>query len=204
MYYNYRHLNPADGRWINRDPIQEQGGWNLYGFVNNSIIYFDLLGNDRYISNILPHNPENVFKGDITLHIGVAVDIWEKNDQGIWCKIGIRTFDYSLNPTDRDTARLAREWARTHDSFTLIQFGGLIIGNIICGALVLGKGYIKSSQGLNLKNPETIPSSPIEDINMLRAIQQDIKSPPPYHILRNNCADWAYKAIQYGRDVTVH
>uniref|UniRef100_UPI003AAF95A9 RHS repeat domain-containing protein n=1 Tax=Akkermansia sp. TaxID=1872421 RepID=UPI003AAF95A9 len=30
VYYNYRHLNPADGRWINRDPIQEQGGWNLY------------------------------------------------------------------------------------------------------------------------------------------------------------------------------
>ena len=204
VYYNYRHLNPADGRWINRDPIQEQGGWNLYGFVNNSIVYFDLLGNDRYISNILPHNPENVFKGDITLHIGVAVDIWEKNDQGIWCKVGIRTFDYSLNPTDRDTARLAREWARTHDSFTLIQFGGLIIGNIIYGALILGKGYIKSSQGLNLKNPETIPSSPIEDINMLRAIQQDIKSPPPYNILRNNCADWAYKAIWYGRDVTVH
>ena len=47
----------------------------------------------------------------------------------------------------------------THDSFTLIQFGGLIIGNIIYGALILGKGYIKSSQGLNLKNPETIPVS---------------------------------------------
>ena len=25
VYYNYRHLNPADGRWINRDLIQEQG-----------------------------------------------------------------------------------------------------------------------------------------------------------------------------------
>ncbi len=45
VYYNYRHLNPADGRWINRDPIQEQGGWNLYSFINNSInIEADLLG----------------------------------------------------------------------------------------------------------------------------------------------------------------
>ena len=35
VYYNYRHLNPQDGRWINRDPISEQGGWNLYGFVKN-------------------------------------------------------------------------------------------------------------------------------------------------------------------------
>ena len=35
VYYNYRYYNPADGRWINRDPIAEQGGWNLYGFIRN-------------------------------------------------------------------------------------------------------------------------------------------------------------------------
>ena len=45
IYYNYRHLNPNDGRWISRDPIAEQGGWNLFAFVkNNSIINFDYLG----------------------------------------------------------------------------------------------------------------------------------------------------------------
>ncbi|MFR9535070.1 MAG: RHS repeat-associated core domain-containing protein, partial [Rikenellaceae bacterium] len=36
VYYNYRHYNPADGRWINRDPIGIEGGMNLYGFVKNS------------------------------------------------------------------------------------------------------------------------------------------------------------------------
>ena len=35
IYYNYRHYNPADGRWINRDPIAEAGGYNVYGFVKN-------------------------------------------------------------------------------------------------------------------------------------------------------------------------
>ena len=35
VYYNYRHLNPHDGRWISRDPIKEQGGWNLFAFVKN-------------------------------------------------------------------------------------------------------------------------------------------------------------------------
>ena len=45
IYYNYRHLNPRDGRWISRDPIAEQGGWNLFAFVNNNgIINFDLVG----------------------------------------------------------------------------------------------------------------------------------------------------------------
>ena len=45
VYYNYRHLNPLDGKWINRDPIQEQGGWNLYGVGGNALyISFDYLG----------------------------------------------------------------------------------------------------------------------------------------------------------------
>ena len=44
-YYNYRFYNPAEGRWINRDPIAEQGGWNSYSFVgNNPIDSFDING----------------------------------------------------------------------------------------------------------------------------------------------------------------
>ena len=38
IYYNYRHYNPLDGRWISRDPIEENGGWNLYSMVRNSTI----------------------------------------------------------------------------------------------------------------------------------------------------------------------
>ena len=44
VYYNFRHYNPMDGRWINRDPIAEEGGWNLYGFVKNSFWVMDGLG----------------------------------------------------------------------------------------------------------------------------------------------------------------
>ena len=44
-YYNYRHLDHAAGRWLSRDPIEEQGGWNLYGMVENSVLsQFDILG----------------------------------------------------------------------------------------------------------------------------------------------------------------
>ena len=38
-YYNYRHLNPHDGRWISRDPIKEQGSWNLFAYVKNYPIF---------------------------------------------------------------------------------------------------------------------------------------------------------------------
>jgi RHS repeat-associated protein len=34
--YGYRYYVPWLGRWINRDPIGEQGGVNVYGFVGNS------------------------------------------------------------------------------------------------------------------------------------------------------------------------
>ena len=45
IYYNYRHLNPRDGRWISRDPIMEQGGWNLYSYIYNSpTISNDIIG----------------------------------------------------------------------------------------------------------------------------------------------------------------
>jgi RHS repeat-associated protein len=45
LYYGYRYYNSSTGRWLNRDPIGEKGGLNLYGFVaNNPITHFDLLG----------------------------------------------------------------------------------------------------------------------------------------------------------------
>ncbi len=45
IYYNYRYYNPEHGKWLKRDPIAEQGGVNLYGFVGNSPInYIDNLG----------------------------------------------------------------------------------------------------------------------------------------------------------------
>ena len=45
VYYNYRHYSPALGRWLSRDPIEEQGGLNLYAFVGNSaILKTDYLG----------------------------------------------------------------------------------------------------------------------------------------------------------------
>jgi RHS repeat-associated protein len=44
-YYGFRYYDPVTGRWPSRDPIEEQGGLNLYGFVaNDAITGWDLLG----------------------------------------------------------------------------------------------------------------------------------------------------------------
>jgi RHS repeat-associated protein len=43
--YLYRWYDPLTGRWKSRDPIEEQGGINLYGFVKNrAISIIDILG----------------------------------------------------------------------------------------------------------------------------------------------------------------
>ena len=44
-YYGYRYYDPATGRWPSRDPIEENGGLNLYGFVgNDGVNQWDTLG----------------------------------------------------------------------------------------------------------------------------------------------------------------
>ncbi len=44
VYYNYRHYSPSLGRFLSRDPIQEQGGLNLYAFCKNRFSSIDFYG----------------------------------------------------------------------------------------------------------------------------------------------------------------
>ncbi len=44
-YYGYRFYSPYWRIWLNRDPLEENGGPNLYGFCdNNPIVFVDTLG----------------------------------------------------------------------------------------------------------------------------------------------------------------
>ena len=50
VYYNYRYYSPELGRWISRDPIEEEGGVNLYAMVGNCTTQsWDILGLDWII-----------------------------------------------------------------------------------------------------------------------------------------------------------
>ena len=47
IYYGCRYYDAHNGRFINRDPIEERGGMNLYGFCSNDgINRYDVLGMD--------------------------------------------------------------------------------------------------------------------------------------------------------------
>ncbi|WP_309387622.1 RHS repeat-associated core domain-containing protein [Cerasicoccus frondis] len=44
LYYGYRFYDMNIGAWLSKDPLGEEGGWNLYGFVNN-----DPIGNHDFL-----------------------------------------------------------------------------------------------------------------------------------------------------------
>lgn len=49
VYYNYRYYSSELGRWISRDLIEEQGGYNLYGMIGNNPLYgWDHLGLEEH------------------------------------------------------------------------------------------------------------------------------------------------------------
>jgi RHS repeat-associated protein len=58
-YYGYRYFDPATGRWMNRDPIGEKGGSNIYKILyNNTIDKFDVLGMFEYPPSYPGYDPE--------------------------------------------------------------------------------------------------------------------------------------------------
>ncbi|TAF27731.1 MAG: hypothetical protein EAZ65_00005, partial [Verrucomicrobia bacterium] len=66
-YYGYRYYDPTTGRWPSRDPIWEEGGVNLYGFVGNDGV------------NKMDHLGQGVF-GEWTKEDSCrVVDEWHKN-----------------------------------------------------------------------------------------------------------------------------
>jgi RHS repeat-associated protein len=52
--YGYRIYQPSTGRWLSKDPLEEEGGVNLYGFVsNNAVDAIDPLGQNGYTQGLL-------------------------------------------------------------------------------------------------------------------------------------------------------
>ena len=58
IYYGFRYYSPSLGRFLNRDPLGELGGTNLYGFVENDPVNgWDYLG-------LSPDYPWPTYPGD--------------------------------------------------------------------------------------------------------------------------------------------
>ena len=81
-YYGYRYYDPQTGRWPSRDPIEEEGGVNLYGFVGNDgvnkwdVLGLDFLGNLEAILDSIDPGATGLTKG--ALQCGICAMLFIK------------------------------------------------------------------------------------------------------------------------------
>jgi RHS repeat-associated protein len=83
-YYGYRYYDPVTGRWPSRDPIEEEGGLNLHGFVDgDSVNYIDISGMKKYrpgsttANNINRQRTKTIKKN----HKNMVEDVNERQDK---------------------------------------------------------------------------------------------------------------------------
>lgn len=93
LYYGYRYYDPGTGRWLNRDPIGERGGVNLYGFVRNrptaAVDALGLITWEAFNAELETINePEGVFQRFVDLE-GKGANKNPNNNYLLTCYCGI-------------------------------------------------------------------------------------------------------------------
>jgi RHS repeat-associated protein len=87
-YYGYRFYYPSIQRWLNRDPVGEDGGVNLYSYVfGNPVNFNDPLGLDRNHNS--PPSSEYLFPKQPPPDYGS----WDDGFTECWmkCMLGLKT-----------------------------------------------------------------------------------------------------------------
>ena len=103
VYYNYRHYEPVMGRWLGRDPIEEEGSVNLWGFVDNTPLDgVDALGCQSFSSRLYL-DPEFEwrweFKDGVKVLTRPGVNPWELNEFKEWVRKMIKFDQIHYHPT---------------------------------------------------------------------------------------------------------
>jgi RHS repeat-associated protein len=101
-YYGYRFYHSILMRWLNRDPIEEDGGLNLYGFCgNNAVYHVDYNGTAIIIIKHLPGAIPPSGWPDTKDGICLALTIYKSPSYDISevkCPNGKITFNVEINP----------------------------------------------------------------------------------------------------------
>ncbi len=89
VYYNYRHYDPTDGRWLRRDSLGENESLNAYSYSKNSPAFnFDILGNECSIAlyvtppreELVVDNVVRIGADDSPGHTWVVLIVGDKKD----------------------------------------------------------------------------------------------------------------------------
>jgi RHS repeat-associated protein len=173
LYYGYRYYNASSGRWLSRDPSQEEGGVSLYAFATNDGIdssdFVGLWSIERKGDSRARAFPE---AGDTIQKLADKIQL-DASDWKQWAKISspfwIRVFPDTILPSE-----CGLEVSIPNTVF--IEFGEMThwidyVGPIArwrSGLTSLGKSYEGKGFKVVLRNPsnESAARTDLEDANI--------------------------------------
>ncbi|MCL6666331.1 RHS repeat-associated core domain-containing protein [Akkermansia muciniphila] len=186
VYYNYRYYNPQNGRWISRDPADEQGGWNLYIFVkNNTCLYSDTLG--------LSEDAETECCKDGVKYSKIADDAGRE-----CCEYEVQEIFILVKPYSYWSGNVGHAWVKTPN-----MQRGLYPGSWHRGALGVGAGEIRDDAS-NEKhaysgNSYAYKACPESVSKVEEQIREDEKNVPQYSLYNSgarNCCGWSCAIVE--------
>ena len=152
-YYGYRFYDPLTGRWPSRDPIEERGGVNLYGFVgNDGIGWVDILGLDYLdvqihcdltMTIILMPGKGWMGNKDRAIHVADPDDEWppKKIWRGKTGKLTQRDWRKKNGPTPPGWWRVGKEKAMADSERTGNMFDGKSTAFKLSFDFIKDRGY---------------------------------------------------------------
>ena len=177
IYYNYRHYNPVDGRWMGRDPYMERSSKCLTNYVWNSPTdSVDLLGRDRaYITFNSEH--DNTF-----FHATLRVDNWYIIN-GKYKKKGYVNYDF------RPIVSGINEW---------IAIWSIL--NVLATPLVATATVYKTTAAQRTKEAGYKISNPCQDAILIRELDKEVGTFKIYNFAFRNCQWWVTLRYNIGMD----
>ena len=167
-YFGHRFYSPRIARWLTRDPIEEDGGLNLYAYcVNNPIMLSDKLGEDIYL---FTGNDSGRWLND-QLHQSVGVDLWSKDGM----KTGRTSFTFAYNGN----------WKWFDPSTTWLGFSGFALPGYFM------EGEIEERRppvGVVVMKKKTTCK---EDREWLRRMKARVGEKDVYSVGRHNCRNFS-------------
>ena len=167
-YFGHRFYSPRIARWLTRDPIEEDGGLNLYAYcVNNPIMLSDKLGEDIYL---FTGNDSGRWLND-QLHQSVGVDLWSKDGM----KNGRTSFTFAYNGN----------WKWFDPSTTWLGFSGFALPGYFM------EGEIEERRppvGVVVMKKKTTCK---EDREWLRRMKARVGEKDVYSVGRHNCRNFS-------------
>ncbi|HEY8962525.1 MAG TPA: RHS repeat-associated core domain-containing protein [Luteolibacter sp.] len=139
-YYGYRYYDPVTGRWLNRDPLEEEGGMNLFGFVRNDAVnqadVLGLIGVGEALDKFNRFANDNV--GKIMGGLGVVGAATAASMAGPFGTHGqaaaaAASWGGPNNPFLKELAKDARFGVGTTAALDLVDNAGAITAAIRCG-----------------------------------------------------------------------